>query len=67
MRESQSASKHLNTVELQWLKHLWDMKICLRQGKFELMSINHSTRSGGITGIFFSIFFNMKIHVCCVF
>ena len=29
------------------------------------MGVNHSTRSGGIIGIFFSIFFNMK--VCCVF
>ena len=29
------------------------------------MSVNHSARSVGIIGIFFSIFFNMK--VCCVF
>ena len=29
------------------------------------MSVNHSARSGGIIGIFFSIVFNMK--VCCVF
>ena len=29
------------------------MKICSRQGKFELMSVNHSARSGGIIGIFF--------------
>ena len=29
------------------------------------MSVNHSARSGGIIGIFFSIFFYMKI--CCVF
>ena len=33
--------------------------------QFEIMSVAHSTRSGGITGIFFFIFFNMK--VCCVF
>ena len=29
------------------------------------MSVNHSARSGGIIGILFWIFFNMK--VCCVF
>ena len=27
------------------------MKVCSRQGKFELMSVNHSARSGGIIGI----------------
>ena len=41
------------------------MKLCSRQGEFELMSVNHSARSGGIMVIIFSIFFNMK--VCCVF
>ena len=40
------------------------MKICSRQRKFEPMRVNHSIRSGGIFGIFFSILFNMK--VCCV-
>ena len=39
-----------NTVELQWL---------------ELMSVNHSTRSGGMIGIYFRFSFNMK--VCCLF
>ena len=34
-------------------------------GVFELMSVNHNAKSGGIIGIFFSIFFNMK--ACCVF
>ena len=29
------------------------MKICLRLGWFELMSVNHSARSGGITVIYF--------------
>ena len=29
------------------------MKICSRQGQFELMSVNLSTRSGGIMGISF--------------
>ena len=42
-----------NTVEFQWLEHLWDHEISSRQGKFELMSVNHSTRSGGIIGIYF--------------
>ena len=41
------------------------MKICLRQGQFELMSVNHGTRPDGIKGIFVSIFFNM--NECCVF
>ena len=27
------------------------MKICLRQGEFEQMSVNHSARPGGIIGI----------------
>ena len=40
------------------------MKMCSRQGQFELMSIDHSTRSGGIIGISFRFFFNMT--VCCV-
>ena len=40
-------------------------KICSRQEKFKLMDVYHSTNSEGIIGIFFSIFFNMK--VCCVF
>ena len=39
--------------------------MCSRQGKFEVMSVNHSARSGGITDFLFSIFFDMK--VCCVF
>ena len=41
------------------------MKICSRQGYLELMCVNHSARSDGIIGIYFSIFLNMK--VCCVF
>ena len=41
------------------------MKICSRQGKFELMSVNHSARSGDINRDILSIFFNMKVF--CVF
>ena len=32
------------------------IKICLRQGLFKLMSVNHSARSGGIIGISFLFF-----------
>ena len=39
------------------------MKIRSRQGQFELMSVNHSARSGGILGIFFPIFFKIKYVV----
>ena len=41
------------------------MKICSRQAQFELMSVNHSARSGGIIGLFLSIFYNVKVY--CVF
>ena len=45
----------LNTIELQWLEQLWN----LRQGKFELMSVNQSTRSGGVIAISFR--FSLKV------
>ena len=32
---------------------------------FELMSVYHSARSGGIIGTYFFIFFNIKVY--CVF
>ena len=35
------------------------MKIYSRQGQFEIMSINHSARSGGIIGVFF---FSFLLH-----
>ena len=38
------------------------MKICLSQGQFEIMSVNHSGRSGHITEAFFYIFRNMKVY-----
>ena len=41
------------------------MKICSRQGQFELMSVNHSARTRDIIGLVFSSFPYMK--VCCVF
>ena len=41
------------------------MKISSRQGTFELMSVNHSARSGGIIGIYFRFSFNMKVY--CLF
>ena len=37
------------------------VKICLRQGYFELMSVNHSASSGGIIGIYFHFSCNMKL------
>ena len=40
------------------------MKICSRQGQFELMSVNHSAQSGGIIGISFDF---LAWKVCCVF
>ena len=36
-----------------------------KTGVVKLMSVAHGARSGSIIGIFFSIFFNMK--VCCLF
>ena len=41
------------------------MKISSRQGYFEPMRVEYSVRQGGLIGISFFIFFNMK--VCCVF
>ena len=41
------------------------MKICSRQGKFELVSVNYSTWSERHNRDIISIFFNM--NVCCVF
>ena len=40
-------------------------KICLKQGKIELMRVIHSARTGDIVGIIFSSFSDM--YVCCVF
>ena len=53
----------VNSVELQWLEHLWDHKICSRQGQFEPVRVDNSVGSGGIIRI--SLIFYMK--VCCVF
>ena len=35
------------TAELKWLEHLWNHKRMFETGQFELMSVNHSARSGG--------------------
>ena len=51
-------------VELQWLEHLWYHKNMFKTGVVQANEVNHSTRSGGIIGIFFSSFFNVK--ECCV-
>ena len=36
------------TVKLQWLNHLWNNENSSRQGQFELVSVHHGARSGGI-------------------
>ena len=42
-----------NTVELQWLEVLWNQDNMFETGtKFELMSVNHSAKSGSIIGFF---------------
>ena len=43
------------TVELQCLEHPWNHE----DGKFELMSVNHSTTSRGIIGIYI---FDFPLH-----
>ena len=69
----ESAPLNFTTVKLQWLEHLWNHKNIFETGQFELMSFNHSARSGGHYMdliwfpflLLFSVFFNIK--VCCVF
>ena len=58
-------SKEKITVELQWLEHLWDLENMFETGGLEPMSVNHSARSGSITGIYYQLFFYMKVY--CVF
>ena len=53
------------TVELQWLEHFLYHESMFETGVVRADEVNHSARPGSIIGIFFSIFFNMKI--CCVF
>ena len=52
------------TVELQWLKHLWDDENLFKTGKFELMIVNNSVRSGGIIGISFRFSSTERYVVC---
>ena len=40
------------------------MKICSRQGQFELMSVNQSARLGGIIVIFFLDFLYYEDMLC---
>ena len=40
------------------------MKICSRQGKFELMSVTHFARSGGLTGIYLYDFLEYEGMLC---
>ena len=55
---------HRSTIVLQWLEHLWNHENMFETEEVRANEGYHSTRSGGIFGIFFSILFNMK--VCCV-
>ena len=56
-------TKQYCTVELL-LEHLWSNENTFEAGVVRV-SVNHSARSGGIIGLFFSIFYNVKVH--CVF
>ena len=40
------------------------VKMCPRQGLLELMSVNHSARSGGIIGIYFRFSLPSGYVVC---
>ena len=40
------------------------MKICSRQGQFELMSVNHSARLRGIIVIYFQLSLTRRYIVC---
>ena len=42
-----------NIVGLQWLQYLWNHENMFETGVVQAMSVNHSTRSGGIIGISF--------------
>ena len=48
-----------HTVELQWLEHLWDHVISLRQKyKFESVRVDNSARSGGVIRISLIVYKN---------
>ena len=53
----------LDTVELQWLEHLWNHKNMFETGEVRVMNVNHSARSGGII-VIFSISFKCMYVVC---
>ena len=59
-----TVTKQYCPVELLLLEHLWN-----HENTFETtvvrVSVNHSARSGGIVGLLFSIFYNVKVQ--CVF
>ena len=50
------------TALLQWLKSLLNHEKCMRQGEFQLISVNQDRRNNRAM---YSICFNIK--VCCVF
>ena len=55
---------YYSTVKLQCLEHLRNHENMFKQGKFKLMSVNYSTRSGGIIGISFSFSLTRRYVVC---
>ena len=40
--------KNYITVDRQWLEHLWKQENMFEAGLFELMSVTHNDRTGGI-------------------
>ena len=56
--EVQYCSRKLRKIQPNFngLNTLGTMKICSRQGQFEVMSVNHSARSSSIIAIFFLFF-----------
>ena len=41
----------IDTVELQWLEHLWNHENMFKTKVVEPINVDHSTKSGGIIGI----------------
>ena len=50
-----NGSNNANLGQCKFGTNLGQCKFCSRHGYFELMSVNHSARSGGIIGIFFRV------------
>ena len=57
--------KKINTVELQWLEHLWNHENMFETGVVRAIECYSKLQVRRHNRDIFSIFFNMK--VCCVF